>query len=103
MKILMDENLPHELRPLLMPMHDVLTVAFMPRRMVRVTLVLLTLVLLVRVTLVLPQQEETCRGLAEGVNATLVLVLCAAAIAFMLIFFLCAEPFPKTDMSGLPV
>ncbi|HSZ59278.1 MAG TPA: DUF5615 family PIN-like protein [Tepidisphaeraceae bacterium] len=29
MKILMDENLPHELRPLLMPMHDVFTVAFM--------------------------------------------------------------------------
>jgi hypothetical protein len=29
MKILMDENPPHELRPLLMPMHDVFTVAFM--------------------------------------------------------------------------
>ncbi len=28
MKVLLDENLPHELRPLLMPMHDVFTVAY---------------------------------------------------------------------------
>lgn len=29
MKALLDENLPHELRPLLMPIHDVFTVAFL--------------------------------------------------------------------------
>jgi len=29
MKVLLDENLPHELRPLLMPMHDVFTVSFL--------------------------------------------------------------------------
>jgi len=29
MKVLLDENLPHELRPLLMPMHEVFTVAYL--------------------------------------------------------------------------
>lgn len=29
MKILLDENLPHELRPLLLPIHEVFTVAYM--------------------------------------------------------------------------
>jgi predicted nuclease of predicted toxin-antitoxin system len=29
MKVLLDENLPHELRPLLMPMHDVHTVSYL--------------------------------------------------------------------------
>jgi hypothetical protein len=29
MKVLLDENLPHDLRPLLMPMHDVYTVAYL--------------------------------------------------------------------------
>ncbi|HXE52680.1 MAG TPA: DUF5615 family PIN-like protein [Tepidisphaeraceae bacterium] len=29
MKVLLDENLPHELRPLLMPMHDVFTVSYL--------------------------------------------------------------------------
>jgi predicted nuclease of predicted toxin-antitoxin system len=29
MKVLLDENLPHELRLLLMPMHEVFTVAFL--------------------------------------------------------------------------
>ncbi len=29
MKVLLDESLPHELRPLLQPMHDVFTVAYM--------------------------------------------------------------------------
>ena len=29
MRVLLDENLPHELRPLLMPVHDVFTVAYL--------------------------------------------------------------------------
>jgi predicted nuclease of predicted toxin-antitoxin system len=29
MKVLLDENLPHDLRPLLMPMHEVFTVAYL--------------------------------------------------------------------------
>ena len=29
MKVLLDENVPHNLRPLLMPMHDVFTVAYL--------------------------------------------------------------------------
>jgi predicted nuclease of predicted toxin-antitoxin system len=29
MKLLMDENVPHGIRPLLMPMHDVYTVAYL--------------------------------------------------------------------------
>jgi predicted nuclease of predicted toxin-antitoxin system len=29
MKVLLDENLPHDFRPLLMPMHDVYTVAYL--------------------------------------------------------------------------
>jgi predicted nuclease of predicted toxin-antitoxin system len=29
MKVLLDENLPHELRPLLMPAHDVFTVSYL--------------------------------------------------------------------------
>jgi predicted nuclease of predicted toxin-antitoxin system len=29
MKLLLDENLPHDLRPLLMPMHDVYTVTYL--------------------------------------------------------------------------
>ena len=29
MKLLLDENIPHEIRPLLVPMHDVFTVAYL--------------------------------------------------------------------------